>query len=158
MPITEIPARLAAREPNRRDRDCVETPGAADSLGQPAAPAELGTHYVGGGGQQDGRATTVEVMSPAANRSAVAEPASGRSAWAASCAETMLAERRRGGDEHEPQDHGGEHCTDDGAGAGPRPPAAFRRAVRRLFYAAPDGLPHVDVAGERGAEQGQAAR
>jgi hypothetical protein len=90
MPITEIPARLAARKPNRRDRDCVETPGAADSLGQPAAPAELGTHYVGGGGQQDGRATAVEVMSPAANRSAVAEPASGRSAWAASCAETTL--------------------------------------------------------------------
>jgi hypothetical protein len=27
----------------------------ADPLGQPAAPAELGTHYVGGGGQQDGQ-------------------------------------------------------------------------------------------------------
>ena len=43
------------RTADGRDQDCVETLGAADPLGQPAAPSELGTHYVGGGGQQNGR-------------------------------------------------------------------------------------------------------
>jgi len=91
MPITEIPARLAAREPDRRDQDCVETPGAADPLGQPATPAELGTDYVGGGGQQDGQGDHCGGDEPGGEQArGVAEPASGHSAWAASCAETTL--------------------------------------------------------------------
>jgi hypothetical protein len=67
----------------------------------------------------------------------------------------MPAERGRGGDEHEPQDHGGEHGAADGAGPGW--PAGLGSGAGRLFHAKADGLPHLEAAGQRGAEQGQAA-
>jgi hypothetical protein len=67
----------------------------------------------------------------------------------------MSAERGRGGDEHEPQDHGGEHGAGDGAGPGW--PAGLGSGAGRLFHAKADGLPHLQAAGQPGAEQGQAA-
>jgi hypothetical protein len=102
MPITEIPARLAAREPDRRDQDCVETPGAADPLGQPATPAELGTDYVGGGGQQDGQGDHCGGDEPggeqARGRRAGQRPQRLGRVLRGDDALMMPAERRRGGD------------------------------------------------------------
>src|ERR1035441_149127 len=51
----------------------------------------------------------------------------------------------------------GTHGPDEGPGPAPGPPAAVRSAVSRLLHPPPDGLPHIDIAGQRGAEQGQAA-
>ena len=42
----------------------------AGALGQPTAPVEVRADHVGRAGHHDGRATSAEVTSPAANRSA----------------------------------------------------------------------------------------
>jgi len=70
----------------------------------------------------------------------------------------VLTERGRGGDEHEPQDHGREHGADDGAYSRPGEACLARGVLARLLRASAHGLPHVHVAGESGAEQRDAAR
>ena len=70
----------------------------------------------------------------------------------------MLAEGRRGRDEHEPQDHGGEDSTADRAEPRPRKPLATWTLIRRLLDPPADGLPHVYVAGQRRAEQRERTR
>jgi len=67
-----------------------------------------------------------------------------------------LAERRCRGDEHEPKDHGGEYGTNDGTDPGSRQHHGVTGLVGHLLYSPLDGLPHVDVAGECGADQGEA--
>ncbi len=161
MSITEIPARETAGASPTEAASTIERRGAADPLRQPSAPVELGAHHVGhgcdqhrerdhrGGHQPDGEQVRRQRTRQRSQR-----------AGGVLCRDyrlVVLAERGCGSDQHEPQDQGGEHGTDDGADPGACQPAAGRSVLRWLLDPACDGLSHVGVAGEGRAKQGEAA-
>jgi hypothetical protein len=128
MPITEIPARdTASASPMDATRTASKPPGPADPLRQPAAPAKVRADHVSGGRHQHGKGDHRR------GDETGGEQASGRRTGQRAQRPdgvlgggdrlVMPAERRRGGDEHAPQDHGGEHGAGGGASPGPRQPA-----------------------------------
>jgi hypothetical protein len=75
----------------------LDDPALHSSRGLGGTPSRVGGTVLEAGettsavvAMRTGKATTADVMSPIANKSAAREPTSGRSAWAVSCSEVTV--------------------------------------------------------------------
>ena len=107
----------AMARPSEAAKDPREALGVADRFGQPAAPVELCTDHVRGRGHQDGEGDDCGDHQSGGEKIHRPRPCQGPQGLSGvlgrGYALMMPFERCRRGDEHEPQDDGGEHGTDD---------------------------------------------